>query len=230
VALGGYLVRRDDAPLAVVGPLATGYTDGEVDLAATHRYEVAAFDTNGNEQASSTVTVNPVADPNLLAYGATWRWYYAEGGPTTGWQNDGYDDTTWATGPGELGYGDSDERTTISTSPTPRPLTAYFRTTVDIADPAAFTTVLADLVRDDGAVLYINGIEVGRDNLPTGPITFSTPATRIISTRTEERTPVRFTIPATAFRPGTNTIAVEVHNSDRWSGDLSLDLKLTGQP
>ena len=39
-----------------------------------------------------------------------------------------------------------------------------------------------------------------------------------------------FTIPASAFVAGTNTIAVEVHNSDRWSGDLSMDLQLTGQP
>ena len=36
-------------------------------------------------------------------------------------------------------------------------------------------------------------------------------------------------IPASVFQPGPNVIAVEVHNSDRWSGDLSLDLKLTGQ-
>jgi hypothetical protein len=229
VAVGGYRVARDGQTVAVVGANATSFAD-VVDTAISHSYVVSAFDTGGNEAASGSVTVNPVADPNLLAYGATWRWFFAEGGPAAGWQGDGFDDTAWASGPGELGYGDSDERTIISTSPTPRPLTAYFRTTVDVADPAAFTSVLADLVRDDGAVLYVNGVEVGRDNLPAGPIAFGTPATRIISNRTEERTPVRFTIPASAFRPGTNTIAVEVHNSDRWSGDLSLDLKLTGQP
>ncbi|MEZ5138501.1 MAG: hypothetical protein R2711_06960 [Acidimicrobiales bacterium] len=79
-------------------------------------------------------------------------------------------------------------------------------------------------------MLYVNGVEVGRDNLPAGPIAFSTPASSVISDRTAERTPVRFTIPSTAFVAGTNTIAVEVHNSDRWSGDLSLDLHLVGQP
>jgi hypothetical protein len=229
IALGGYRVERDGQTVAVVGPMATSYLDGEADLAVAHEYRVVAFDRNGNERPSATATTGRAVDPNLLPAGSTWRWFYAEGGPTAGWQNDGYDDTTWATGQGELGYGDSDERTIISTNPTPRPLTAYFRTTIDITDPTAFTTIAADLIRDDGAVLYINGTEVGRDNLTTGPIAFATPATRILSTRAEERAPVRITIPATAFRPGTNTIAVEVHNTDRWSGDLSFDLTLTGQ-
>ncbi|MEZ5181674.1 MAG: fibrinogen-like YCDxxxxGGGW domain-containing protein [Acidimicrobiales bacterium] len=230
VGLAGYLIERDGAPLAVVGPTATAYRDAPVDTAAPHTYVVTAFDGNGNRTAAAPASVTPVADPNLLAYGATWRWYFAEGGPTGPWAAPGYDDAAWATGPAELGYGDSDEKTVISTSPTPRPLTAYFRTTIDVADPAAFTSVVAKLVRDDGAVLYVNGVEVGRDNLPDGPIEFATGASRIISNRAEERAPVTFTIPSTAFVAGTNTIAVEVHNSDRWSGDLSMDLQLTGQP
>ncbi|MEZ5138498.1 MAG: hypothetical protein R2711_06945 [Acidimicrobiales bacterium] len=230
VGLAGYVVARDGAPVAVVGPTATTFVDGEADPAVAHAYVVTAFDASGNAASSAAATATPTADPNLLAYGASWRWYFAEGGPTGPWAAPGYDDAAWATGPAELGYGDSDEKTVISTSPTPRPLTAYFRTTIDVADPAAFRAVVADLVRDDGAVLYVNGVEVGRDNLPDGPIEFATGASRIISNRAEERAPVTFTIPSTAFVAGTNTIAVEVHNSDRWSGDLSMDLQLTGQP
>jgi hypothetical protein len=227
--LGGYLVRRDGAPVAVTGPGATTFTDGEASAAA-HTYVITAFDTNGNATSSAPVTVGVAADPNLLSADATWRWFYAEGGPGAGWQAAGFDDAAWASGRGELGYGDSDERTVISTSPTPRPLTAYFRTTIEVADPAAFTSVVASLVRDDGAVVYVNGVEVGRDNMPAGQIDFSTPASTIISDRKAERTPVTITIPASAFTPGTNVIAVEVHNNDRWSGDLSMALSLTGRP
>ena len=230
VALGGYLIRRNGQPYAVTGPSATAYRDGVVDLGVPQTYTVSSFDMTGNVAISNTAAINPQADPNVLAYRSPWKWFYAEGGPGAGWQTETFNDTTWASGPGELGYGDNDESTLISTSPTPRPLTAYFRTTVTIDNPTAFTTVLADLVRDDGAVLYINGTEVGRDNLPAGPIAFTTPALTTLSDRTAERTPVRFTIPATAFKPGPNVIAVEIHNSDRWSGDLSMDLKLTGQP
>ena len=171
-----------------------------------------------------------MADPNLLGFGADWKWFYAEGGPAADWATTAFDDSTWATGAAELGYGDADEKTVISTAPTPRPLTAYFRTNVTITDPAAFSSVLASLIRDDGAVVYVNGVEVGRNNLPAGPITFATPATAIISDRAAEKTIIPITIPTSAFVPGVNTIAVEIHNSDRWSGDLSMDLKLTGQP
>jgi len=90
--------------------------------------------------------------------------------------------------------------------------------------------VLASLIRDDGAVVYVTGVEVGRDNLPAGPIAFATPSSTVISDRAAEKAIVPITIPSSAFVKGTNTIAVEIHNSDRWSGDLSMDLKLTGQP
>jgi hypothetical protein len=230
IALGGYLISRDGAPIAVVGPSATTFTDGEVDTSTAHQFTVAAFDTNGNLGPAAAASSSGLADPNLLAFGSTWRWFYAEGGPAPTWAQPGFDDATWSAGPGELGYGDSDEKTVISTAPTPRPLTAYFRTTVDVADPAAFTSVLASLIRDDGAVLYVNGVEVGRTNMPAGPIAFATPAASILSDRAAERAPASITIPASAFVAGPNVIAVEVHNNDRWSGDLSMDLKLTGQP
>jgi hypothetical protein len=229
-ALGGYLVQRDGVAVAVTGPGATTFTDGEANPAVAHAYVVVAFDANGNTTASASVPVAAAADPNLLAANATWRWSYAEAAPAAGWQAPGFDDTTWATGPAELGYGDGDEATVISAAPTPRPLTAYFRTTVNVADPNAFASVLARLVRDDGAVVYVNGVEVARDNLPSGTISSSTAASTIISDRTAEKTPVTFTIPSSAFVAGPNVVAVEVHNSDRWSGDLSMALQLVGQP
>ncbi|MCB0959245.1 MAG: hypothetical protein KDB04_06940, partial [Acidimicrobiales bacterium] len=107
-ALGGYLVARDGAPIAVVGPTATTFVDGEADAAAAHTYVVTAFDASGNPAASNGARATPAADPNLLAYGATWRWSFAEGGPAGTWAAPGYDDTGWASGPAELGYGDSD--------------------------------------------------------------------------------------------------------------------------
>ena len=230
VALGGYVVRRDGNVLAVTGPSTNGFTDATVTGTGSTSYTVTAFDMNGNTAESNTATVTPVANPNLLAFGSTWKWFYAEGGPAADWASPAFADATWASGAAELGYGDADEKTIISTAPTPRPLTAYFRTTVNVDDPAAFASVLATLIRDDGAVVYVNGVEVGRNNMPAGPIAFATPASTILSDRSVERTPVEITIPSSAFVPGANVIAVEVHNSDRWSGDLSMDLKLTGQP
>jgi hypothetical protein len=116
----------------------------------------------------------------------------------------------------------------MTTNPTPRPLIAQFRTTVDIADPTAFSQVLVEAVRDDGIVVYVNGVEVGRDNIAPGTVTSTTPAVQALTNRTDEVTPVAMSVPASAFHPGANTIAVSVHNSDRWSGDLSFNMRLTG--
>jgi trimeric autotransporter adhesin len=230
VALAGYQVVRDGQVIGHTGPLATTWTDGSVDLGVPHTYVVRAFDANGNVTASGPANVSPQADPNLLGFKSNWRWYYAVGGPAADWAAPAFDDSSWALGAAELGFGDNDEATVISTSPTPRPLTAYFRTEVDVPNPAAFTSVLASLIRDDAAVVYVNGVEVARDNLPEGPISYSTPALRGITTRAEEVTPVPFTIPSSAFQPGRNVIAVEIHLIHEWSGDLSMDLRLVGQP
>jgi hypothetical protein len=228
-ALGGYLIERDGAPLAVTGPLATGYTD-TVDTTVPHTYVVTAFDTNGNATASTPVSTTAKPDPAILNFGANWKWAFPDAGAPADWAQPGFDDSAWATGPAELGFGDGDEKTVISTAPAPRPITAYFRTTVDIKDPTAFAAILADVIRDDGAVIYVNGVEVARDNMPAGAVTPSTKAPLAITDRTAERTPVTVTIPASAFKPGANTTAVEVHGNDRYTGDLSFDVKLTGQP
>ena len=37
-----------------------------------------------------------------------------------------------------------------------------------------------------------------------------------------------YTLPSRAFQPGANTIAVEVHNANKWSGDLAMSLRVVG--
>ena len=64
--------------------------------------------------------------------------------------------------------------------------------------------------------------------MPTGTVTSSTYATRGIW-GTEEQTPVTFDVPTTALRPGTNTIAVEVHQNSRSSSDLSFDARVVAE-
>ena len=56
------------------------------------------------------------------------------------------------------------------------PLTTYYRRTFNVADANAVSTLTASLVADDGAVVYLNGVEVARDNMPAGGVTAVTPA------------------------------------------------------
>lgn len=227
-ALTGYLVRRDGAPVAFVPAGTTDYVDSGLQFSETHDYVVEAVDADGNSSASAPATATTSPNPAVLAFGSSWKWSYDGTAPAATWNTDGFDDSSWNTGLAELGYGDNDEATVLTTAAAPRPLVGYFRTTVDVADPDAFSTMLLEAVRDDGIAVYVNGVEVGRDNLPAGPVSNTTGAVTALSTRAQETTPVAFSVPSSAFRAGQNTIAVSVHNTDRWSGDLSFNLRITG--
>ena len=229
VAVGGYTIQRDGQTVAVVSPAATSYVDSGLQFSESHQYTVTAFDPSNNSAVSNLTSVTTLPNPTLVTYKSSWSWLYDGTDPGPNWAQPGFDASAWNTGVGEFGYGDGDEATVISTAPTPRPLVGYFRKTVNIPNPAAFTSVLIDTIRDDGAVVYVNGVEVGRNNLPAGTITNATNALTALSTRADETTPYSVSVPSSAFVAGDNTISVEVHNSDRWSGDFSFDLRATGQ-
>lgn len=74
-------------------------------------------------------------------------------------------------------------------------------------------------------VVYLNGLEVARDNLPTGVITASTYARATISDA-EEAQPMEFILPAARLTAGINVIAAEVHQDRPVSSDLRFSLEL----
>ncbi len=163
---------------------------------------------------------------SYVGAGTTWR-YDDRGTTTDGWADDAFDDSTWRSGRGQLGFGDGDESTVINDGTTEAPrVTAYFRTrfTVD-AVPSSLSLRLA---ADDGAVVYLNGVEVLRDNMPSGAITAETLATRF-RTGADEDWLRSFTLDPALLRAGGNTIAVEVHQAKGGLTDGSFDARLVGR-
>ncbi len=77
---------------------------------------------------------------------------------------------------------------------------------------------------DDGAVVYLNGIEVRRVNMPDGAVGWSTSPISWVSGRSEDTQDHR--ISTDALIDGTNVVAVEVHNYWPGNNDLSFDLRL----
>ncbi|WP_093169070.1 fibrinogen-like YCDxxxxGGGW domain-containing protein [Sinosporangium album] len=216
-----YEILRDDRVIAKTS--SATFTDSNPQ--GTHKYWVRAIDDAGNRSAS-TAALHVQSTTSLMNLGSQWKWVYDGVDQGTAWSGTTFDDSAWAAGNGEFGYGDGGETTLIPAGTTPRHWTAYFRTTLNVANPAAYESLLIDLIRDDGAVVYINGTEVGRDNLPEGTIAHDTAALVGLQTNAEERTPVRFTVPASALVAGTNTIAVEMHQNNQWSADLSFDMSI----
>lgn len=193
---------------------------------------VIAVEVHQSDIASSDLTFDlellaNAAPVGLINMGATWKYLDNNTRPAN-WETTGFNDAAWATGAAELGYGDAPV-TTVSYGPsaTNKYITTYFRKTFTVTGLNTYNSFTLNVLRDDGVVVYINGTEVARDNLPGGTIQHITPALAAIS-GAGETTPISFTISPCAFVEGTNTIAVEMHQSDITSSDLSFDLSLVG--
>ncbi len=135
-----------------------------------------------------------------------------------------FNDASWASGAAELGYGDAPV-TTVSygSNASNKYITTYFRKTMTIANPSSYTIFIAGIRRDDGCVVYVNGVQVYISNL-TAPVAFNTLAANAAD---DGATPQTFTIPTSAFVNGNNVIAVEMHQSSVSSTDLTFDMELT---
>ena len=163
----------------------------------------------------------------LLPAGAIWKFQDNGLDQGTAWIAPDFDDAGWMAGFAPLGY-NADEETTVSYGPdiNNRFITTYFRNTFVATGINSITDLTFNLQRDDGAVVYLNGVEVFRSNLPAGVITNTTLAVTNV-TGTGETTFHSRTLPPDLLIEGNNVLAVEVHQSRNNSADLIFDLQLT---
>jgi hypothetical protein len=199
---------------------------GVWDLATDGRILVAAGDfTNVAGVAAQGFAIfdaAPKPPPPPVNVPAGYPWAYRDA-PTLepGWADPAFDHDHWPTGIGQFGYGDGDETTVISYGPDPwnKQITAWFRTTFEAS--AVPSTLTLDLVADDGAIVYLNGVEVLRDNVGPGP---DVETLRAASGRSgsAESTVRSFALPPELIVPGTNVVAVSVHQDWPTSSDLSF--------
>ena len=157
-------------------------------------------------------------------------WKYLDDGSNQGseWRNVGFNDASWESGAAELGYGDGDEETVVGygNDASNKHITTYFRKTINIDNVAEYTGLLSlRLQRDDGAVVYLNGEELVRSNMPAGEVLFDTDAAEVAA-NDEEDTFFSFSFQTDQLFTGENVIAVEVHQENSNSSDISFNLEL----
>ena len=171
---------------------------------------------------SSNQTASAVS---LSATGSVWR-YTVPTNALSGWTQRVFNDTAWAAGPGQLGYGDGDESTVIGAASN-LITSAYFRRTVVITNAASLTALDLQLLRDDGAIVYLNGNEILRSNMPTGSVAYTTFASSNITSTSvpDENAYLPFTISPVTFLEGTNVLAVEIHQSSTNYTDFGFDMQ-----
>lgn len=162
----------------------------------------------------------------LLPISATWRYNDRGQDLGAGWQNMVHpvDGVNWRSGQALIGFEPSalpePIRTAVNNPVNNNPYipTYYFETEFE------FNGNLADVdelqinhIIDDGAVFYLNGVEVLRYNLPGGTISYSTFAPTGIDNATYSGA---VTIPSAALVVGTNRLSVEVHQTNLTSSDV----------
>jgi hypothetical protein len=182
----------------------------------------------GLNRGIELVSVQPVdAFASLVAVESTWKYCVTGTALDASWKTTNFNDAAWPSGPAELGYGNS-PRTTIGygTDASHKYITTYFRKTFVVGNPAAFTNLSVGLKRDGGAVIYLNGQEIWRDNMPAGAIDYSTLATRSVTG--DDETTFFHGNGTNYLVAGTNLLAIELHQSSQSNDDLSFDLTLTG--
>jgi hypothetical protein len=182
------------------------------------------------DSAPATVSLAVTSAPSstVVFTNAVWRYLDTGVDPGTAWRNPGFNDSLWALGPAPLGFGDGDEATVINSMPNGSPIiTAYFRRSFVVSNATQVASMTARLWRDDGGIVYINGVEVMRNNMPTGPVDYFTLASATAAD--DGNTPVIATIPASMLVNGLNVVAVEIHQVNAFSSDMSFmfDLRTT---
>ncbi len=184
-------------------------------------------------KVTSTLNTSTFANVKLDAHAtiiqAQSSWKYLDNGSNQGtaWRASGFNDSAWASGNGILGYNVGNETTTVSFGPNSnnKYVTTYFRKSFNVADPNALQSIKVRMQLDDGAVVYLNGTEIWRPNMPTGTISYTTLATTAIS-GSNEYLIYELNLTPSQLATGTNVLAVEVHQQAVNSSDISFDLQL----
>ncbi len=162
----------------------------------------------------------------LLPQNSTWKYLDNGTNPRWYWLESNFDDQAWKSGTAQFGYGDGDEATILNwgRDPNDKYITYYFRKSFNVTNLADIKQLKLNLLRDDGAIVYLNGVEVVRSNMPNGDFGYATFA----SFKTNEANFwLPFTLPVSALKAGTNVVQVEVHQYSGSSANVSFDLSLS---
>ncbi|CAN5134833.1 hypothetical protein BH23VER1_BH23VER1_32050 [soil metagenome] len=167
----------------------------------------------------------------LLALDSDWRFNEEGGDLGAGWAATEHpvDGTSWRSGPGVHAF-ESGLAHPVGTPlrfpnlNDPYVITYYFETefVLDSAQLADLQSLQIRHLIDDGAVFYLNGVEVARTGMPAGAVDASTFASANVEAVLSSGLP----LPTGSLVAGTNRISVEVHQAELGSSDVVFGLEL----
>lgn len=173
-----------------------------------------------------------VSNTSLIAFKSAWNYYDKGSLDGQDWTSSDYDDSRWSLGRAPFGYGTvgttagaADYNTTLDyggNASDKRP-TYYFRKDFTLSSlPTEDERIHLFYYVDDGAIFYVNGVEVGTYHQQSGS------KYEDYSTTYEGNVAAydKVEVPISLLRMGANTVAVEVHNTSASSSDIFFDVRL----
>jgi uncharacterized protein YjiK len=213
------VVLNSDGTITVLANTSTG------DYSLTYEICELAEPTNCS-QVTNTISIQGPAPTtvDVVVAGDSWKYYDNENEPSGSWKSIGYDDSLWGTGNAVLGFNNG-ELTTLNSAT----ITAYFRKNISISNASSITDIDLEAIRDDGMIVYINGQEVWRENMPTGNVSYTTQASSYIIGE-DETTWINQNV-SNNLVEGNNVVAVEIHvkipKGRNKVPDMSFDFTMT---
>jgi hypothetical protein len=197
----------------------------------------------------SSILINCI-ETELIALNANWRYLDNDIDPGPTWFQSGFVDSGWALGAGvfdaktnAFGIAGQNCRDTtfynlgavgtcinmISPITMTNLITAYFRTHFNFGGDPTNAILQSNGKFDDGAIVYLNGVELGRVGVPAAPavVGHNTFASRTAGDG-DAQDIVQFVFPP-SLHNGDNVLAVALHQQALTSSDLTMGLRLVAQ-
>ena len=191
-------------------------------------YSVLVTNALGNAASSpAELLVDPgvlnSTSTNLFGFTKTWRYNQTDDLSAVNWFTNTYNDSAWSgPGGGLLYVEDATLAAPKTTALTIGRVTYYFRTEFVFSNTGN-VSLSVNTYLDDGAVLYLNGVEWTRIGVDPGAVSYNTLANRTVTDAALEGP---LDLPATNLRVGTNVLAVEVHQINATSSDIVWGMSL----
>ncbi|HMK02901.1 MAG TPA: hypothetical protein VK489_01865, partial [Ferruginibacter sp.] len=197
------------------------YTNSRTSAYSNNSTNIQFVDVDGGASVTS-----------LLNYGGMWRYYSLNNyilAPLNlsllNWTQDAYNDASnWlntANNSNAFGYNE----TGVNAPTQNNRSTYYLRRDINISNPSQYATITLTVKYDDGAIVYVNGNEVARMNMPAGLALYGTNPT---ASRNYDEGDFAVELPSSVFSNGNNQVAVALYNRSTGANDFYYDMKLDG--
>lgn len=253
------LLRDNDLYPATDAPVFSqhgGSVPADFNLVITATEGDVHYTSDGSDPRLTGGAVNPSA--GMLSGGSELRslitfessdWYYLDTGSDLGgsdivvdhpsygssnWKHPDFDESTWEVGQAMLGYGGITDGTInelvdYGGVKSDRHPTTHFRKHFEVTGASLYRELRIDLRRDDGAIIYLNGREIVRSNMPEGVVGFETlSSTSVGGSKESEPNLFTYVLSPGEIIEGDNVLALEVHQASAGSSDLGIDVQLDG--